>query len=344
MTRPALLVSALLLCSASVVADTTATPDAFARIGQLTTYDDAFHAIVPADARIEQIAAGFTWAEGPLWIADGDYLLFTDVPENTLHRWSERDGASVFLKPSGYDGPALDTLREAGANGLLLEPAGTVLLADSGTREVARLDLASKRKTSIAARYDGKRFNSPNDLVRRSDGAVFFTDPPYGLKGIDTSPAKELAHNGVYRIDTDGRVTLLDAALKYPNGIALSPDERTLYVANSDGAKPVWIAYTLDAKGNVIERRTFADASDLVAEGKPGLPDGLEVTRDGHLFATGPGGVIVFDASGKRLGRIETGSAVANVALDHDERTLYLTSHHILARVRIHPSSARTPD
>jgi gluconolactonase len=304
-------------------------------VGQLTVYDAAFRDVVAADARIEKIAEGFTWAEGPEWIGAGDYLLFTDVPENTIYRWSERAGLKQFLKPSGYDGPELDTLREAGANGLLLEPAGTVLLADSGTRVIARLDLAMKKKTTIASGYDGKRFNSPNDLVRRSDGTVFFTDPPYGLKGINDSPVKELSFNGVFRIDVDGAVHVIDDTLSFPNGIALSPDERTLYVSNSDPKRPVWMAYSLDADGRVIDKRVFADASDLVAEGKPGLPDGLAVAADGRLFATGPGGVIVFDADGKRLGRIETGSAVSNCAFGDDGRMLYMSSHTFVARVRI---------
>ncbi len=305
-------------------------------VGQLTVYDASFREVVAADARIEKIAEGFTWSEGPAWVSAGNYLLFNDVPQNTMYRWSERDGLAQFLKPSGYEGPELDTLREAGANGLIVEPAGTVLLADSGTRVVARLDLATKSKTTIAAKFNGKRFNSPNDLVRRSDGTVFFTDPPYGLKGINDSPVKELAFSGVFRIDNDGTVHLIDDTLSFPNGIALSPDERTLYVSNSDPKRPVWMAYALDAKGSVTDKHLFADASDLVVEGKPGLPDGMAVAPNGRLFATGPGGVIVFSADGKRLGRIETGSAIANCALGADDgRTLYMTSHTFVARVRL---------
>ncbi len=185
----------LIVAVASMAAGSKPLP--YPSVGQLTAYDASFHDVVAADARIEKIAEGFTWAEGPEWISNGNYLLFTDVPENTIYRWSENDGLTTFLKPSGYDGPDLDMLREAGANGLLVESEGTLLLADSGTRVIARLDLATKIKTTIAAGYNGKRFNSPNDLTRRSDGDVFFTDPPYGLKGINDSPAKELAFNGV---------------------------------------------------------------------------------------------------------------------------------------------------
>jgi gluconolactonase len=252
-----------------------------------------------------------------------------------LYRWSERDGISVFLKPSGLARPDPGTLREAGANGLYAEPAGTVVLADSGTRVVARLDPKTKLKTTLAATYQGKKFNSPNDVVRRSDGAVFFTDPPYGLKGLDESPVKELKFNGVYRVDSDGSVRLLDDGLSFPNGIALSPDERTLYVSNSDPKRPVWMAYSLDAQGNVAGKRVFADASDLMGEGVPGLPDGMAVAEDGRLFATGPGGVLVFDPDGKRLGRIETGTAISNCAFGDDGHTLYMSSHTVVARIRL---------
>lgn len=307
----------------------------FPAVGRVTTFDPSFHAVVAADAKIEKIAEGFTWSEGPTWVAGGNYLLFTDVPENTLYRWSERDGLSVLLKPSGYDGPDTGVLREAGANGLFAETGGTVLLADSGSRLVARLDPRTKQKTTLAANFKGKRFNSPNDVVRRGDGAVFFTDPPYGLKGLDDSPAKELEFNGVYRIDTDGTVHLLDDGLSFPNGIVLSPDGRTLYVSNSDPKRPVWMAYSLDAKGDVLKKRVFSDASDLLGEGVPGLPDGMAVSSDGHLFATGPGGVLVFDADGKRLGRIETGVAISNCAFGDDGRTLYMSSHSFIARVQV---------
>jgi len=307
-------------------------------IGTLRAEAVGFDDVVAADARVERLARGFTWAEGPAWVVDDDgegFLLFTDVPANRIHRWSARDGVSVFLEPSGYDGPPLDALREAGANGLYAEPAGTVLLADSGNRALARLDPRTGRKTVLARDFEGRRFNSPNDLVRRDDGAIFFTDPPYGLKDLDASPVRELPFNGVYRLDVDGRVHLIDDGLTRPNGIALSPDQRTLYVANSDPARAIWMAYALDAGGAVISRRVFADATALVGDDAPGLPDGMAVAADGTVFATGPGGVLVFAPDGTRLGRIETGSAVANVAFGDDGRTLYLAADDSLARVRL---------
>lgn len=334
-TRLFLLPLSVLLLVACGGARSIPPPPAATPIGSVTAFDDAFAGLVASDASVEKIAEGITWSEGPAWISDGQYLLFTDVPGNTLYRWNERDGLSVFLKPSGYDGPDNGTLREAGANGLFAVKDGSVLLADSGTRVVARLDPKTRQKTVLASHFQGKRFNSPNDIVPRNDGVVFFTDPPYGLKGLNDSPVKELAFSGVYRLDTDGSVHLLDDTLAYPNGIALSPDERTLYVSNSDPAKPIWMAYTLDARGQVIDKRVFADASDLLGEGIAGLPDGMAVAADGTLFATGPGGVLVFDAQGKRLGRIVTGTAVSNCAFGDDGQTLYMSSHDFVARIRV---------
>ncbi|MCL1528080.1 SMP-30/gluconolactonase/LRE family protein [Xanthomonas nasturtii] len=329
-----LLAVPLLAVLAACTKQTPPTPR-FPAIGQLQTFDRSFGAVVASDARIEKLTEGFTWSEGPAWVRNGGYLLFTDVPENKLYRWSEEAGLSVLLSPSGYTGPELPTLREAGANGLYAEPDGSVLLADSGTRILARLDPVTRKKTPLATAFEGHRFNSPNDVVRRNDGVVFFTDPPYGLKDLDQSPVKELRFNGVYRLDTDGSVHLLDDSLSFPNGIALSPDARTLYVSNSDPKRPIWMAYTLDAQGAVTGKRVFADASDLMAKDVPGLPDGMAVAVDGTLFATGPGGVIVFDAAGKRLGRIATGEAVSNCAFGNDGHTLYMTSHAMLTRVRV---------
>jgi len=336
MTNSIRAVAMLLSCAALAACASPPAPAVDGEaIGRVVALDPAFNAIVPADARIVKIAQGYTWAEGPAWIADGHYLLFNDVPQNTMHRWSEREGATRFLTPSGYAGQDTEGLREAGANGLEAEPGGTVLLADSGSRLIARFDPASKQRTTLAATYGGKRFNSPNDIARRGDGVVFFTDPPYGLKDIDESPLKEQPVNGVYRLDRDGSVHLVDGALKFPNGVALSPDQRTLYVANSDPDHPVWMAYRIDARGDVLDRRVFADASDLIAAGASGAPDGLTVSRDGHLFASAPGGLLVMDADGKRLGLIETGARVSNATFGDDGRTLYLTSHTFVARVRV---------
>jgi gluconolactonase len=304
-------------------------------IGGVDRFDPALDALIAKDAKIEKLAEGFEWSEGPAWIASGEYLLFTDVPANVMYRWSQRDGLAPFLKPSGYSGAELSLLREPGANGLYPDGPHAVLVADSGSRTVARLTLADKKKTVLAARYEGKRLNSPNDLIRRKDGSIFFTDPPYGLAGLNESPAKELPFNGVFRIAAEGAVSLIDKELSFPNGIGLSPDHRTLYVANSDPKKPIWVAYTLTEEGGVSARRVLADARDLVNKGAPGLPDGMAISADGRLFVTAPGGVLVLTPDGVRLGLIRTGAAIANCAFGDDGQTLYLTSDHLLARIRL---------
>jgi gluconolactonase len=301
---------------------------------RLQSYLPEFAQQVAADAKVEQLATGFTWAEGPAWLSDQQALLFTDVPGNTLYRWSQRDGVQVLLKPSGFAGADDGSLREGGANGLFVEPAGTVLLADSGNRLLARFDPHSKRKTVLAERYQGKRFNSPNDVVRRQDGRIFFTDPPYGLKGIEKSPLRELGFSGVFRLDPDGSVHVIEDGLHFPNGVALSPDGNTLYVANSDPDRPIWMAYQLDARGEVSSKRELANARDLLGEGVVGLPDGMTVSADGELFASAPGGLLVMRADGTRLGRIETGPAVSNAEFA-DDGYLYLTSHQRLLRVPV---------
>lgn len=332
MTRLSRRAPAVLFSLATCLAAGAAEPEL---IGSIERLSPALDAIVPADAKVEKLADGFTWAEGPVWIDSGGYLLFTDVPENTLYRWSPRTGLEVFLKPSGYEGEDLAPLREPGANGLFPDSEDSILLADSGNRVVSRLSLRNRKRTTLAARFSGRRFNSPNDLVRAGNDVIYFTDPPYGLKGLDDSPVKELGFNGVYRIDPHGRVSLVDDSLSFPNGVALSPDEKTLYVANSDPKRPIWMAYDLDAKGEISGKRVFADAADLIGADAPGLPDGLKTSPDGVLFATAPGGVLVMTPAGERLGRIRTGGAIANCAFGEDGRVLYMTSHRMLARVRL---------
>jgi gluconolactonase len=295
---------------------------------------DALDALIAPGASVETLATGFVWTEGPVWIAEQSCLLFSDVPANKMYRWSEADGVSVFLDPSGYDGPDPSAFREPGSNGLIAGPVGTILMADHGNRAVARLDLATRAKTFLATHWEGRRFNSPNDLALSRDGAIYFTDPPYGLQGLDQSPLKEQPHNGVYRIDPDGTVTLLTAELSFPNGLVFSPDQRILYVANSDPERPIWMAYSMDNAGGIASAWVFADVSEEVAAGMPGLPDGMTIDREGNLFATGPGGVHIFAADGRRLGRIDAGQPIANCTFGEDGRTLFLASTDRIARLR----------
>ncbi len=297
----------------------------------------ALDALIRRDAKVEKIADGFTWSEGPVWVRGGGYLLFSDVPENKMYRWSASDGATLFLQPSGYAGSDLAPFREPGSNGLEAGPPGSnsILVADSGSRAIARLDLATKRKQFLIERYEDKRFNSPNDLVRGPDGSIWFTDPPYGLKDLDASPVKELKVNGVYRLTRGGKVTLIDGALAFPNGIGLSSDARTLYVSNSDPKHAVIMAYKLSPTGAVLSRRVFKDMTALAAKGLPGLPDGMSIDARGNLWASGPGGLYIFTPDGRELGHIDAGTAISNCAFGGpDGKTLFMTAGHEILRMR----------
>ncbi len=307
---------------------------------KIDRWDPAMDAIVPKDWKIEKLAEGFGWAEGPIWVKSGGYLLFTDVPGNKMWKWSEKGGLEKFLDPSGAVDPDLNVWREAGANGLAILDAKTILLADTGNRSIQKLDLATRTKSPVATAFEGKKFSSPNDVTRMKSGVLFFTDPPYGFKKFDAAPEKEIAFNGVYRMGTDGTVTAVERELHRPNGVALSPDESVLYVAQSEPSKAIIMAYSLDAKGNVTGKKLFADLTDLVGKDAPGLPDGLTVATDGTVFTTGPGGVIVLSKDGKRLGRINDGKPTANCKFGDDGRTLYLTSQNMLARIRLNIKGA----
>jgi gluconolactonase len=307
---------------------------------KIDRWDPAMDAIVPADWKIEKLAEGFGWAEGPIWVKNGNYLLFTDVPGNKMWKWSERGGLEKFLDPSGAADPDPSIWREAGANGLAILDKDSILLADTGSRAIQKLDLGSKQKTPVATLFDGKKLSSPNDVTRMKNGVLFFTDPPYGFVKGDDSPQKEMPFNGVYRMGKDGTVSVVEKELHRPNGVALSPDERTLYVTQSDPRKAIINAYTLDAAGNVTGKKLFQDLTDLVSRDAPGLPDGLTVAADGTVFTSGPGGVLVISKDGKRLGRIGDGKATANCKFGDDGKTLYLTSHDMLARIRLNVKGA----
>ena len=302
--------------------------------------DPALDALVAPDAKIELLADGFDWTEGPVWHKAGGYLLFSDIPRNAIHKWKEGQGVSVYMRPAGYAG-ASPFGRELGSNGLTLDANGELVMADHGNRQVSRVDSVKFTRTVLADRYNGKRFNSPNDLVFNRAGDLFFTDPPYGLAKLNDDPAKELDFNGVYRLSRAGVLTLLTRELTFPNGIALSPDERTLYVAVSDPARPVWMAYDLRADGTVANGRVFFDASALAKAGRQGLPDGMKVDAAGNVFATGPGGVLVLSPQGKHLGTIANGEITANCAFGDDGWTLYMTANHALMRVRLRTRGPR---
>jgi gluconolactonase len=293
--------------------------------------------VIRPGAQIEVVAEGFDWSEGPLWLPDRQTVLFSDIPPNKVYQWSEEAGLQPYLSPSGYTGEQARG-GEVGANGLLLDGDGRLVLCQHGDRRVARMEapLANPRPQfeTIAATYEGKKLNSPNDAVYRSNGDLYFTDPPYGLEKNMDDPAKEIPFQGVYRVGKDGAVHLLTKELSRPNGIAFSPDEKTLYVANSDPERAIWMAYEVQEDGSISNGRVFFDATPLVGQEK-GLPDGLKVNKSGTLFATGPGGVLLFSKEGNHLGTIKTGQATSNCALTEDEKILFVTADNYLMRVRL---------
>ncbi|MFC3880334.1 SMP-30/gluconolactonase/LRE family protein [Algoriphagus namhaensis] len=302
--------------------------------GSIERLDPRINDLIAEDAQIEILASGFDWSEGPLWLEDQQALIFSDVPANKIYRWSEKDSLSVFLEPSGYFGERTDK-KEPGSNGLTLDRDGNLLLCQHGLRQVGRimkpLTNPKPEYENLASEWEGKKFNSPNDLVVHSNGGIYFTDPPYGLDDWDV---KELDFQGVYRL-MEEELTLQIDSLYRPNGVALSPDEKILYVAQSDFEAARYYAYDLDENGEVIAGKILLDVTYLLAEGKKGLPDGLKVHSSGTIFATGPGGVLVISKEGEILGTIRTGESTANCAFDNDENYLYMTADMHLMRIAL---------
>ena len=303
-------------------------------LGVIERKDPAFDAIISKDAVIEILAGGFDWSEGPVWVADkeGGHLLFSDIPKNMIWKWSEKGGLKEFLKPSGYTGKEAFTGKEPGSNGLALDKDGKLTLCQHGDRRLSRL--VDGKFVTLVDKYDGKRLNSPNDLTFKKNGDIYFTDPPYGLPDQMKDKGKELDFQGVYRLDTKGKLTLLTKEMTRPNGIAFSPDEKTLYVANSDPELAIWKAFPVKDDGTLGEGKIFFDTTQLVKDKKPGLPDGMKVDKAGNVFATGPGGVFVFDKTGKHLGTLATGVPTANCGFGDDGSTLYITADKNLVRVK----------
>jgi len=298
--------------------------------GTVERFDPAFDQLVPANAQIEKLAAGVQWAEGPVWYEGA--LVMSDPPANIAYRWTP--GATKlekFLEPSGGAKPA-SGFREAGSNGLILDRQGRLLLCQDGTRRIARYEHG--KFTAVADRCDGKRFSSPNDLAVRKSGDIYFTDPPYGLADLDQSPLKEQPVNGVYRVALDGKVTRVISEQTFPNGIAFSPDEKTLYINNSDGADSHIMAYDVQPDGSVANARRFFDTkSDAHVKGVAGWFDGLKVDEHGNLWTSGPGGILVISPQAKLLGRLSTRVPTANCAFAPDGY-LYITANHFLLRVK----------
>ena len=296
--------------------------------GRILRVDPRLDRLVPVGATIEKLAEGYIFTEGPVWVRGESRLLFSDVRANAIHQWTQADGASPFLDPV-FEGDR-EGLRSISSNGLTLDSEGRLVIAEHGNRRISRLEEDGTR-TVLADNYEGSRLNSPNDLVYASDGTLYFTDPSYGLDGLEESPLRELDFNGIYRLHPDGELELLVRDQSRPNGIALSPEEDLLYVANSDENHKVWMVYDLD-EGGAGNGRVFYDVNDQDA---PGAADGMKVDLEGNVFATGPGGVWVFGWDGVHLGTILPDEVPANVAWGGDGRTLYMTANTGVYRITL---------
>jgi gluconolactonase len=288
-------------------------------------------AIVAANLSLERLATGFQFTEGPVWVPAERSLLFSDPNDNTIYRWNDDTGVSVFRVKSGYSGVDIGEYHQPGSNGLTLDADGRLSVAEHGNRRISRLEQKGQ-VTVLADRFEGRRLNSPNDLVYRSDGALYFTDPPFGLPRVYDDPRKELPYSGVFRLK-DGRLTLLSNDLRGPNGLAFSPDERLLYVTNWDEKAKVVMRYDVTADGALANGRVFFDMTG--APGDEAL-DGVKVDRAGNLFVSGPGGLWILSPEGVHLGTIKGPELAANMAWgDDDGKTLYLTARSGLYRLRV---------
>jgi len=304
--------------------------------GSIVETDPALKAIVPVGATIEKLADGFAFIEGPIWISEGGgALLFSDIPRNQIMKWIPSGTVTEFRKPSGYTGPPERASAYSGSNGLTLDKQGRLIICEHGDRNVSRLE-KNGQTTVLASKYEGKKLNSPNDAVYRSDGSLYFTDPPYGLF---SDKDRELDYSGIYRIKPDGQLQLLSKELSRPNGLAFSPDEKILYVANSEPEHRLWMAFDVAEEGTLSNARVLLD---VTAEKEEGLPDGLKVDTQGYIYATGPGGIWIISPQGKHLGTIKPNEVPANCHWgDADGKTLYMTAKSGLYRIRLNIPGVR---
>jgi len=322
-----------ILCLLSIVGcsqDEAAESEIIDNAGTIERLDPRLDALIPLDANVQKLASGFTFTEGPVWDKRSDVLYFSDVRDNTIYSWSEDEGVNVFIQPvfaEETDHPSV------GSNGLTLDREGRLILMEHGYRRVSRLE-ANGERTTLIDNYRGNRLNSPNDVAWHTNGWLYFTDPPYGMPGLENDPARELNYNGIYRLSPEGEIQLLERNQTRPNGLVFSPDEETLYVANSDAENKVWYAYTV-IHGIIGNPRIFYDVNDQSSEG---AADGMKVDTEGNLFATGPGGVWIFDPDGTHLGTIKPDEVPANVAWGDDGSTLYMTARTGLYRVKLSTS------
>jgi gluconolactonase len=331
-----LLLSILIACNNSQTTKPTEMNNK--KAGTIERLDSSINNIIAPGAQAEIIAEGLDWSEGPVWVESQKMLLFSDVPRDTIFKWTEEKGKEVYLTPSGYT----DTIKrggEMGSNGLALDNDGKLILCQCGNRQIARMDAPfdkpEPKYISLANNYQGKKFNSPNDVIVTSKGELFFTDPPYGLEKQMDDPKKEIPFQGVYKVKTNGEVVLVTDLLTRPNGIAFLPGEKTLIVANSDPDNPNWYAFDVAADDSFTNSRVFYSAAGYDKSLK-GLPDGMKIDKNGNVFATGPGGVWIFNSTGKLLGKIKlTDAPASNCAFSADEKTLYITNDMYILRLKM---------
>jgi len=316
--------------------------------GEVVRVDPAADAIIPQDAKVEKLAGDLGFLEGPVWVhSKGQgYLLFSDIPANVIRKWDPKGGVSVFLEKSGFTGAdasnvggqtnnGFGMVNLIGSNGITLDKQGRIVFCQHGDRQISRLEKNGKR-TVLASHYDGKRLNSPNDLVFKSDGSLYFTDPTAGLRLQDKDPAKELPFNGVYRL-VKGKVELLSKDFARPNGIAFSPDEKYLYV--DDTTKKIIMRFDVQPDGGVTNGQVITDMNSDTA---PGAPDGMKVDQKGNIYCTGPGGFWIMSPDGKHIATVKTKELPANLNWgDDDGKTLYLTARTGLYRIRLNIAGVR---
>ncbi len=328
MKRGIFLISLLQICTMTMAQKTYPT------IGKIIYETKELEALIPKDSKIEVLASGFFWSEGPVWVKEGNYLLFSDVPANTIYKWRQQTGLSIFLKPSGYSGVGTYS-DEPGSNGLIINQNGELVACEHGDRRISSMSLKKGGKKTLADSFDGKRLNSPNDIVQHSNGSYYFTDPTYGLEKKHEDPSREITEFGVYRVNPEGKVTMEIKNLNRPNGLAFSPDGKILYVGQSDPDQAIWMKYDVDKEGNISNGKLFFDATSFIKSGRmQGLPDGFKIDKTGNLWASGPGGLWIFSPEGKVLGRIEMGELTSNCAWGDDGSTLYMTVNGYLCRIK----------
>ena len=302
-------------------------------IGSVERLSPEINNLIEKSAKIEILADGFEWSEGPVWSSQLNSVLFSDVPENVIYSWNEDKGLETFTRPIGYSGK-VPNLKKAGTNGLTIDADGNLIICMHGDRKITRLEKFNiNRKVTLVNSFDDNLLNSPNDLVYDSKGNLYFTDPPYGLLEGDNDKLKEIEFNGVYKVSPNGDIKVLVKNLTRPNGISISNDEKTLYVANSDKNNPVIMQYDL-SEGGAINPSIFFDGRELTKK-DIGLFDGLKVHPTGNVFATGPGGVLVIKENGEHIGTIRTEVRTANCAFDENFQYLYMTSDMFLTRIKL---------